>query len=60
MKFGLLSRGTKLEAIAQYERGLLFRNRSFEAVREPGECATGPQSPHPTVYDASLVLGLWS
>ena len=28
--------GMKRITIAQYERGLLFRNRSFEAVMEPG------------------------
>jgi hypothetical protein len=28
--------GLKRITIAQYERGLLFRNRSFEAVMEPG------------------------
>ena len=28
--------GMKRITIAQHERGLLFRNRSFEAVLEPG------------------------
>jgi hypothetical protein len=28
--------GMKRITIAQYERGLLFRNRSFEAIMEPG------------------------
>jgi hypothetical protein len=28
--------GFKRITIAQYERGLLFRNRSFEAVMDPG------------------------
>ncbi len=31
-----LSMGLKRVTIAQYERGLLFRNRGFEAVMEPG------------------------